>query len=103
MRIGHTMIPPGVPLKRAGCAVVDPLPEEYGLSAGEPALRMCNTYWQLQVIQLQNFSKRKTAFIFNYSVLNTFSLSGRHSQIRNRRYHQRNDISNDETSRSCGH
>nr|XP_039267420.1 dual oxidase 1-like isoform X1 [Styela clava] len=48
MRIGHSMIPAGVSLRRRNCSVVNPLPAEYMMSAGEPALRLCNTYWQLQ-------------------------------------------------------
>ena len=49
MRIGHSLIPSGVVLREDNCEEIDPLPSDYGPSEGEPALRLCNTYWQLQV------------------------------------------------------
>ena len=49
MRVGHSLIPSGVVLRDENCIAIDPLPDAYGPSAGEPALRLCNTFWQLQV------------------------------------------------------
>uniref|UniRef100_H2ZJJ0 NAD(P)H oxidase (H2O2-forming) n=1 Tax=Ciona savignyi TaxID=51511 RepID=H2ZJJ0_CIOSA len=48
MRLGHSLVPSGVVLRKHNCNPIDPLPIEYQSSAGEPALRLCNTYWQLQ-------------------------------------------------------
>ncbi|XP_078488222.1 dual oxidase 2 isoform X1 [Ciona intestinalis] len=48
MRLGHSLVPSGVVLRQPNCNPIDPLPEDYLASAGEPALRLCNTYWQLQ-------------------------------------------------------
>uniref|UniRef100_F6S5Z8 NAD(P)H oxidase (H2O2-forming) n=1 Tax=Ciona intestinalis TaxID=7719 RepID=F6S5Z8_CIOIN len=48
MRLGHSLVPSGVVLRQPDCSPIDPLPEDYLASAGEPALRLCNTYWQLQ-------------------------------------------------------
>ena len=49
MRVGHSIVPRGVVLRTEQCSSISPLPPAYGQSAGEPALRLCNTYWQLQV------------------------------------------------------
>ena len=49
MRLGHSLVPDGVVLRNNNCSAMDPLSEDYGSSAGEPALRLCSTYWQLQV------------------------------------------------------
>lgn len=63
MRLGHSLVPNGVVLRHNNCSAIDPLSEDYGESAGEPALRICSTYWQLQV----SFSK---GFLRNiYSVI----------------------------------
>ncbi|CAK8698108.1 unnamed protein product [Clavelina lepadiformis] len=48
MRIGHSLVPRAVVLLEQNCSTIDPLPEAYVDSAGEPALRLCNTFWQLQ-------------------------------------------------------
>ena len=52
MRVGHSLVPSGVVLRYSNCSEINPLPAAYGESAGEPALRLCNTYWQLQVNSL---------------------------------------------------
>ena len=49
MRVGHSLIPSGVVLRDENCKAIDPLPDAYGPSAGEPALRLCSSFWQLQV------------------------------------------------------
>ena len=49
MRVGHGQVPSGVVLREPDCTAMNPLPESFGNSAGEPALRLCHTYWQLQV------------------------------------------------------
>ena len=51
MRLGHSLVPDGVVLRHNNCSAVNPLSADYGGSAGEPALRICNSFWQLQVCQ----------------------------------------------------
>jgi len=53
MRVGHSLVPSGVVLRHSNCTPLIPLPSDYGASQGEPALRLCNTYFQLQVMVLQ--------------------------------------------------
>ena len=50
MRIGHSQVPSGVMLRRTSdCRPINPIPEGWGRSTGEPALRLCETYWNMQV------------------------------------------------------
>jgi len=55
MRIGHSQVPSGVMLRRTSdCRPINPIPEGWGRSTGEPALRLCETYWNMQEALVEN-------------------------------------------------
>ena len=50
MRAGHSLVPSGVALRDpSNCSQISPLPPGFDVSSGEPALRLCESYWSMQV------------------------------------------------------